>query len=146
MKTFSAKPTDVNRIWYVLDASEISLGRLSTQAVKLLMGKDKPQFTKHIDCGDYVIVINSDSLVATGDKHNKKVYYRHTGFPGGLKESTLSEQIEKDSTKAVIKAIRGMLPDNKLRPERLKRLKVYTDSEHSHDPQKPVKLDLGKEK
>lgn len=146
MKTYSAKPTDITRKWYLVDASDLSLGRLSTQIAKTLLGKDKPQFTKHIDCGDYVIVINSDKLLVTGDKVNKKVYYRHSGFPGGIKEATLAEKLDKDSTKVIIKAVRGMLPDNKLRDERLKRLKVYADDNHSHEAQKPTKLDLGKEK
>jgi large subunit ribosomal protein L13 len=146
MKTYSAKPTDITRKWYVVDASDAPLGRLSTQIAKLLLGKDKPQFTKHIDCGDYVIVINSENLVVTGDKSNKKIYYQHSGFPGGIKDATLSEKMTKDSRQVIVKAVRGMLPDNKLRAERLKRLKVYTDANHSHEAQQPVKLNLGKEK
>lgn len=146
MKTYSAKPTDITRQWYIVDASELTLGRLSTQIAKILLGKDKPQFTKHIDCGDYVIVINSDQLLVSGDKTSKKIYYSHTGFPGGIKDATLAEKLEKDSTQVIIKAVRGMLPDNKLRAERLKRLKVYTDENHSHEAQKPTKLQLGKEK
>lgn len=142
MKTFSAKPTDVTRSWYVLDASEVPLGRLATRAAKLLTGKDKPQFTKHIDTGDYVIVVNADNLVVTGDKLNKKRYYRHSGFPGGLKEATLKEVIDNDSTRAVIHAIRGMLPVNKLRDARLARLKVYAGAEHNHEAQKPVKVSV----
>ena len=142
MNTFSAKPSDVTRKWYVLDASEIPLGRLSTQAAKLLTGKDKPMFTKHIDCGDFVIVVNADKLVVTGDKLEKKKYYRHSGYPGGLKEATLEEVIAKDSTRAVEHAIRGMLPVNKLRKDRLARLKVYTGAEHNHEAQKPEKLTL----
>lgn len=138
MKTFSAKPTDVVRAWHVLDAAEVPLGRLATQAAKLLTGKDKPQFTHHIDTGDYVIVINSDKLVVTGNKETGKMYYRHSGYPGGLKEASLQDLREKDSTKIIIKAIRGMLPVNKLRAGRLERLKVYSGSEHQHEAQKPV--------
>lgn len=137
MKTYSAKPTDVTRKWYVIDASKASLGRISTVAAALLIGKGKPQFTKHIDCGDYVIVINADKLVVTGNKVEDKMYYRHSGFPGGLTETTLKEQLVKDSTAAVTKAIRGMLPVNKLRPGRLDRLKVYAGNEHNHEAQKP---------
>src|SRR5438105_4272693 len=125
MKTYSAKPADVTRQWYVVDASEVPLGRLATRVATLLTGKAKPQFTKHIDCGDYVIVINAADLVVTGDKHDKKVYYRHSGFPGGIKAATLGEKQASDPTFAVTHAVRGMLPVNKLRDERLKRLKVY---------------------
>lgn len=146
MKTYSAKPADVTRKWYVVDASQAPLGRLSTQIAGLLLGKSKPQFTKHVDCGDYVIVINSDKLVATGDKANKKVYYSHSGYPGGIKDATLSEKLAKDSRQVIIKSVRGMLPDNKLRADRLKRLKVYTDTSHTHEAQKPEALKLGKEK
>lgn len=136
-KTFSAKPTDVERKWYVIDAAEAPLGRLSTVAATLLTGKGKPQFTKHIDCGDYVIVINADNLVVTGNKMENKMYYRHSGYPGGLKEAQLKEVMAKDSTMAITKAIRGMLPVNKLRDGRLARLKVYAGSEHNHEAQKP---------
>ena len=141
-KTFSAKPTDVTRAWYVLDASEAPLGRVATRAAKLLTGKDKPIFTKHIDCGDFVIVINAEKLKVTGKKLEDKIYYRHTGYPGGLKARTLKEQLEKDPTAAVIHAIRGMLPVNKLRDERLKRLKVYAGEEHNHAAQKPEKISV----
>jgi large subunit ribosomal protein L13 len=142
MKTYSAKPTDVTRKWYIIDASEAPLGRISTKAATLLTGKGKPQFTKHIDCGDYVIVINADKLVVTGDKVEQKTYYRYSGFPGGLTETTLKAQMEIDSTKPVYKAIRGMLPVNKLRDERLKRLKIYPGSEHNHEAQKPETLSM----
>lgn len=144
MKTYSAKPTDVTRKWYVIDASEAPLGRLATVAAQLLTGKGKPMFTQHIDCGDYVIVINTDNLVVTGNKEEKKVYYRHTGFPGGIKSRTLAEQTAIDSTKAVEKAIRGMLPVNKLRDGRLARLKVYANEVHTHEAQKPEVISLKK--
>ncbi len=140
MKTYSAKPSDVTRLWYVLDASQAPLGRLATQAATLLTGKGKPQFTHHIDTGDFVIIINADKLVVTGGKESKKMYYRHSGYPGGLRESTLQEVLDKDSTRAVIQAVRGMLPVNKLRDGRLARLKVYKGSEHGHEAQKPVTL------
>lgn len=142
MKTYSAKPTEVVRKWYILDASELPIGRLSTVAAKLLTGKDKPMFTHHIDCGDYVIVINSDKLVVTGNKLEQKMYYSHSGYPGGLKTSSLRDEMEKDLTSVVKHSIRGMLPVNKLRAERLNRLKVYTNEEHQHDAQKPEKLTI----
>ena len=142
MKTYSAKPSDVTRTWYVIDAAEAPLGRLATRIATLLTGKEKPQFTQHIDCGDYVIVVNSDKLVATGSKLDKKVYYSHSNYPGGLKEITLKDQIAKDSTKVIEHAVRGMLPVNKLRDGRLARLKIYAGSEHTHDPQKPVVISL----
>lgn len=144
MKTYSAKPTDVTRKWYVVDASEAPLGRIATQVATLLTGKGKSQFTKHIDCGDYVIVINADKLVVTGGKEDKKVYYRHSGFPGGLTETTLKAQLANDATQPVFKAIRGMLPVNKLRDERLKRLKIYAGAEHNHEAQKPEVISLQK--
>lgn len=142
MKTYSAKPTDVVRKWYVLDASEVSFGRLSTKAAQLLTGKEKPMFTKHIDCGDYVIVINSDMLIATGDKMEQKSYFRHSGFPGGIKEAKLKDKMAKDSTAVIVHAIRGMLPVNKLRDGRLARLKVYAGSEHNHAAQAPEIISL----
>ena len=137
MKTYSAKPSDVIRKWYVLDASQAPIGRVATQAATLLLGKGKPQFTHHIDTGDFVIIINTDKLVATGDKMNKKMYYKHSGYPGGLREANLSKIMEKDSTIVLTKAVRGMLPVNKLRDGRLLRLKVYAGAEHNHEAQKP---------
>ena len=137
MKTYSAKPTDVTRKWYVVDAAEAPLGRVATRVATLLTGKGKPQFTKHIDTGDYVIVINAANLKVTGDKLNKKIYYRHSGFPGGLKQRTLTEQLQHDPTEVLFHAIRGMLPVNKLRDDRLARLKIYADGEHKHEAQQP---------
>lgn len=137
MKTYSAKPTDVTRKWYVIDASEASLGRVATQAASLLTGKGKPQFTKHIDCGDFVVIINAEQTVSTGDKVNKKIYYSHSDFPGGLKAKSLGKALETDATFPLTHAIRGMLPVNKLRDGRLARLKVYAGSEHNHAAQKP---------
>ena len=137
MKTYSAKPTDITRKWYVIDAKEAPLGRISTVAATLLTGKGKPQFTKHIDCGDYVIIVNADNLVVTGKKMEDKMYYRHSGFPGGLTEQTLKEKMAQDSTQVIVKAIRGMLPVNKLRDGRLDRLKVYAGAEHNHAAQQP---------
>lgn len=144
-KTFSAKPTDVERKWYVIDAAEAPLGRVATQVATLLTGKGKPQFTKHIDCGDFVIVINTDNLVVTGKKMEDKMYYKHSGYPGGLKELQLKEKMAKDSTEVIFKAVRGMLPVNKLRDGRLLRLKVYPGTEHNHAAQKPVTFSISKD-
>jgi large subunit ribosomal protein L13 len=141
-KTYSAKPSDVARKWYIVDASEVTLGRLSTQVAVLLTGKSKPQFTKHIDTGDFVIVINADQLKVTGNKLETKKYYHHSGFPGGLRERTLKEQMELDSTKAIEHAVRGMLPVNKLRDDRLARLKIYAGAEHKHEAQQPEAFSL----
>ncbi len=142
MKTYSAKPSDVTRKWYVVDASEITLGRVSTHAASLLIGKGKPQFTSHIDCGDFVIIVNTDKLQVTGAKMTDKMYYRHSGFPGGLTETQLKDVMEKDSTRVLYDAIRGMLPVNKLRDGRLDRLKLYAGAEHNHAAQKPETLSL----
>jgi large subunit ribosomal protein L13 len=144
MKTFSIKPADVMRKWYVLDASEIPLGRLSTAAASLLLGKGKATVTPHVDGGDYVVVINSAKLVVTGKKQTDKKYHRHSGFPGGLYTRSLQEQMERDPNKVIYKAVRGMLPDNKLRDGRLARLKIYTDDQHNHAAQKPETLSLKK--
>ena len=144
MKTYSAKPSDVTRDWYVIDASEVPLGRMATRIATLLTGKEKPQFTAHIDCGDNVIVINAAKLVVTGDKLTDKKYYHHSLYPGGLYERTLENQMDRDATIVVQKAVRGMIPVNKLRPARLARLKVYLDENHGHEAQKPVTLTLRK--
>jgi large subunit ribosomal protein L13 len=144
MKTYSIKPADITRKWYVVDASEIPLGRLATHVASLLLGKGKTTTTPHMDSGDYVIVINSAQLVVTGKKQTDKKYHRHSGFPGGLYTRTLSEQMEKDSNKVIFSAVRGMLPVNKLRDGRLARLKIYTDDQHNHAPQKPEVLSLKK--
>jgi large subunit ribosomal protein L13 len=141
-KTYSAKPTDVERKWYVIDASEISLGRMSTRIATLLTGKGKPMFTSHIDCGDYVVVINADNLVVTGEKQTDKMYYRHSGYVGNLKEATLKEKQAKKSGEVIRLAVKGMLPKNKLMDERLKRLKIYAGSEHAHAPQNPEKVSM----
>lgn len=142
MKTYSAKPSDISRKWYVIDASEAPIGRLATRAATLLTGKDKPMFTRHIDTGDYVIIINAENLVVTGKKLTDKKYYSHSGYPGGLRERTLAEQLEKDPTEILFHAVRGMLPVNKLRDARLARLKIYASDEHNHAAQKPEKLEL----
>lgn len=142
MKTYSAKPSDVTRAWYVIDASQAPMGRIATKAATLLTGKEKPMFTQHIDTGDYVVIINADKLVVTGDKMTKKMYYHHSHYPGGLKEATLAEKMVKDPTHALRHAIRGMLPVNKLRDGRLDRLKIYAGDQHNHEAQKPEAISL----
>ncbi len=142
LKTYSAKPSEVTRAWYIIDASEAPLGRVATRIATLLTGKEKPMFTQHIDCGDHVVVINARNIVVTGDKMNTKMYYRHSHYPGGLKEATLAQKMEKDPTHALEHAVRGMLPVNKLRDGRLARLKVYADAEHKHEAQKPIKISM----
>lgn len=142
MKTYSAKPTDVTRKWYVIDAAEAPLGRIATVVATLLTGKGKTQFTHHIDCGDFVVIVNAENLVVTGNKLEDKKYYRYSGFPSGLTTTALRDQLEKDPTKPIYKAVRGMLPVNKLRAERLKRLKIYAGLEHNHEAQKPEKLSV----
>jgi large subunit ribosomal protein L13 len=140
MKTYSQKPTEVRRSWHVIDASTASFGRIATVAASLLLGKGKPSVTPHVDGGDFVIITNAAKLVATGGKADKKVYYRHSGYPGGLYSRTLKEQSEIDPTAALRKAVRGMLPDNKLRPGRLERLKIYEGAEHNHAAQQPQEI------
>jgi large subunit ribosomal protein L13 len=141
-KTFSAKPSDVTRAWYVVDASEAPLGRVATKIATLLTGKGKPQFTSHIDCGDFVVVINAGTPKVTGNKLEDKMYYRHSGFPGGLHEATLKEVLDKTPERALYEAVRGMLPVNKLRDQRLQRLKIYVGSEHNHQAQKPQAISM----
>jgi len=146
MKTYSAKPTEVKRQWYVVDASEDNLGRIASKIALLLNGKEKPMFTAHIDCGDYVIVINSDKLKVSGNtKLTSKKYYSHSGHPGGLHTRSLEEQIAKDSTQVIIRAVKGMLPANKLLQNKISRLKVYPGEAHEHQAQQPIKLNLKKE-
>jgi large subunit ribosomal protein L13 len=142
MKTFSQKPADVKRVWYVLDASEAPLGRLATRTAGLLLGKGKSTVTPHTDGGDFVVIINAANLKVTGGKEQKKEYYRHSGYPGGIYKRTLSEQKAKSPESVVYKAVRGMLPDNKLRDGRLARLKIYAGEDHNHAAQRPEKLSL----
>ncbi len=142
MKTYSQKSTEVQRKWYVLDAEGVSFGRVATVAASLLLGKGKPTITPHTDGGDFVIVINAQKAKVTGGKETKKIYYRHSGFPGGLYQRTMAEQQIQDPTSIISIAVRGMLPVNKLRDQRLARLKVYEGADHNHHAQKPTQLTL----
>ena len=145
MKTYSIKKSEISRKWYVLDAADTTLGRVSTVAASLLIGKGKPTYTTHMDGGDYVIIINAENLVVSGNKMEDKMYYRHSGFPGGIHSKSLGEIVEKDASEALRLAIRGMLPVNKLRKGRMERLKIYNGTEHNHNAQKPEAIKLKKE-
>jgi large subunit ribosomal protein L13 len=142
MKTFSQKTADVNRRWILIDAKDAPLGRLSTEIAKYLIGKYKPTYTPHVDGGDYVIVINAAETVVTGAKETDKIYYRHSGFPGGIKDASLKEVREKFPERIIENAVKGMLPKNKLSPERMARLRVFAGSEHSHSAQSPEKVEV----
>lgn len=142
MNTYSAKPSDVVRKWYVIDAAQAPMGRTATKIATLLTGKGKPQFTQHIDCGDFVIVINAANIQVSGNKMEDKMYYRHSGYPGGLKEASLKEVMEKTPDRAIFEAVRGMLPVNKLRDPRLLRLKIYAGADHNHEAQKPEAISV----
>lgn len=137
MKSFIAKPNEIERKWYVIDADGKTLGRLSTEIASILRGKHKPIFTPHVDTGDYVIVINAEKVVLTGKKLEQKAYRYHTGYPGGLKEVPYSTLIEKNPEKIINLAVKGMLPKNSLGRSMFKKLKVYKGSEHKHEAQKP---------
>lgn len=142
MKTFSQKPSEVTRRWILIDAKDAPLGRLSTEIAKYLIGKYKPTYTPHIDGGDYVIVVNAQEAVVTGDKELQKMYYRHSGFPGGIRDARLEEVREKFPERIIENAVKGMLPKNKLSADRMKRLKVYAGGEHEHAAQKPEKVEV----
>ena len=132
MKTYSTKPADIERQWHVIDASEKTLGRLATQIAGLLMGKHKPIFCTHLDTGDYVVVINAEKVRVTGNKAKQKLYYRHTGYPGGLKTVTLEKLMETHPTRALEHAVKGMLPHTRLGNSMRKKLKVYAGATHPH--------------
>lgn len=136
-KTEWTKKEDINREWYVIDAKDQILGRLATRIASLLIGKEKPEVVPNVDCGDYVIVINSDNIKLTRGKENKKMYYSHSGYPGGLRETVFSDQMKKDSTKIILDAVKNMLPKNKLRDLRMNRLFVYKNDVHKHQAQSP---------
>lgn len=140
MKTYSAKAKEVNRDWYIVDADGMTLGRMATIVATKLTGKDKPMYTANIDCGDNVVIINAAKIKVTGNKLEDKKYYRHSGYPGGIKETNLATMLETHPTRPVERAVRGMLPKNRLQDPRMKRLKIYSDAEHPHAPQSPKTL------
>ena len=142
MKTYYAKPGEVERAWLLIDAEDQVLGRVATKAATLLKGKHKPQYTPHVDTGDFVVIINADKIRLTGTKAAQKDYFHHTGFPGGLKRETFTEAMEKHPERVVEHAVKGMLPKNTLGRAMGKKLKVYAGAEHPHEAQKPVELKL----
>jgi large subunit ribosomal protein L13 len=140
MKTYSQKSSEIKRDWYLIDAKSLPLGKLAVVIADKLMGKSKVTYTPHIDNGDYVVVINAKDIVVTGNKMTDKMYYRHSGFPGGLTSLKLEEVIEKDPSYAIKEAVKGMLPKNKLAADRLARLRVFAGSEHTHAAQNPKEI------
>ena len=139
MKTYSQKAKEIKREWWTIDASALPLGKLAVVIADKLMGKSKITYTPHIDNGDYVVVTNAKNLVVTGEKMVQKKYYRHSGYPGGIKELSLKEVIEKDPSRAIREAVKGMLPKNKLAADRLARLRVFDGEEHAHNILKEIK-------
>ena len=142
MKTFTLKAKDIKKNWYLIDAKDQVLGRLSSKVAQLIRGKEKPEFTPHLDMGDFVIIVNADKVKVSGKKEEDKVYWRHSGFPGGQKETNLSELREKFPDRIITNAVKGMLPHNSLGRKMLKNLKVYADEKHPHEAQNPIKIDL----
>jgi large subunit ribosomal protein L13 len=140
MKTYTAKPGEIERQWYVVDAEAKTLGRLATQIADVLRGKGKPAYTPHIDTGDFVIVVNAEKVHVTGQKLDQKIYYRHSGYPGGLHERTLREQLARRPEEVLRKAVKGMLPKNKLASAQLRKLKIYAGPNHPHAAQNPEPL------
>lgn len=144
MSTYMAKPANIDRKWYVIDAEGVVLGRLASQVALMLRGKHKPTFTPHVDTGDFIIVVNTDKIVLTGNKLNDKIYYHHTGHPGGLKETKYRDLMATKSEFALKKAVRGMLPKGPLGNKMIKKLKVYAGPEHEHAAQKPEAFEMKK--
>lgn len=143
MKTFIAKPSNIERNWLVVDARDQRLGRLATRIADSLRGKTKTTYTPNIDTGDFVVVVNAERIAVTGKKMEDKIYYRHTGYPGGLKQRTLAEMMAKKPEEVLRLAVKGMLPKNRLGRAQLKKLKIYTGAEHPHAAQKPEEMQLG---
>ena len=142
MKTYVAKPDDRQRDWYVVDAEGKTLGRLATALADVLRGKRKPEYTPHIDTGDFVVVINAEKIRVTGDKLNSKRYWRHSGYPGGIRSRTLAEMLEKQPEEVIRKAVKGMMPRNSMARKQLLKLKVYAGPDHPHEAQKPETLEI----
>jgi large subunit ribosomal protein L13 len=141
-KTWNAKPGEVERRWYLVDADGKTLGRLATRIADTLRGKDKPQYTPHVDTGDFVVVVNAEKIAVTGNKLDDKRYYRHSGYPGGIRSRTLRDELERRPAEVIRKAVKGMLPRNKLGRAQLTKLKVYAGPEHPHEAQSPEPLKL----
>jgi large subunit ribosomal protein L13 len=137
VRTYTPKPGEVTRQWYVIDATDVVLGRLATHVAVLLRGKHKPTFAPHVDTGDFVIIINAEKVALTGQKRDQKMDYRHSGYPGGLRATSYADLLGSDPRRAVEKAVKGMLPHNKLGRQQLKKLKVYAGPQHPHSAQQP---------
>ena len=142
MKTYNAKPGEIAREWYVVDADGQTLGRLATEIANVLRGKGKPQYTPHVDTGDFIVVVNAEKVQVTGNKLDQKRYYRHSGYPGGLRSRTLREQLGRRPEEVIRKAVRGMLPKNRLARRQITKLKIYAGPEHPHASQAPKPLQL----
>jgi large subunit ribosomal protein L13 len=142
MKTWTAKATDVERRWYVVDAEGQTLGRLATRIADVLRGKQKPTYTPHVDSGDFVVVVNAEKIGVTGEKLDQKRYFRHSGYPGGIRSRTLREQLERRPTEVIRTAVKGMLPRNKLARRQITKLKVYAGPNHPHEAQNPEPFPL----
>ena len=142
MPTYSPKPGEITRAWHVIDATDVVLGRLATHAATLLRGKHKPTYAPHMDTGDFVVIINAEKIAVSGNKRDDKFVYRHSGFPGGLKQRSVGEMIEKHPDRLVEKAIKGMLPKNRLGRAMAKKLKVYAGPEHPHAAQQPAAFEI----
>ncbi len=142
MKTFSAKHDEVERHWYLVDATNKTLGRLSTEIASRLRGKHKPIYTPHVDTGDYIVVVNASKIRVTGNKMTDKIYYKHTGYIGNMKSMNLETMLEKNPERVIMKSVKGMLPKNKLGNAMLKKLRVFAGPEHNHSSQKPEVLEL----
>ena len=142
MRTWNAKPDAIERRWYLVDAEGQTLGRLATRIADTLRGKRKPEYTPHVDTGDFVVVVNAEKVAVTGKKLEQKMYYRHSGYPGGLRARPLGDELARRPTEVVRKAVKGMLPRNRLARQQLTKLKVYAGPEHPHEAQKPEPLPL----
>jgi large subunit ribosomal protein L13 len=142
VKTWTAKPGEIERRWYVVDAEGQTLGRLATRIADTLRGKDKPQYTPHVDTGDFVVVVNAEKITVTGKKLDEKFYYRHSGYPGGLKRRSLRDELERRPAEVLRKAVKGMLPRNRLARQQLGKLKIYAGPEHPHQAQAPAPLEV----
>ena len=142
MKTFSAKPADIKREWILIDAADKTLGRLSTEVAMILRGKNKPEYTPHMDTGDYVVIINAEKVAVTGNKRKNKIYHSHTGYIGGIKSISFDKLIAEHPTRALEKSIKGMLPRNPLGRAMYKKLKVYAGENHPHTAQQPKTLNV----
>jgi len=141
-KTYSPKPTEIERAWHVVDATDLPLGRLASEVAQILRGKHKPMYAPHMDVGDFVVVVNAENVAVTSDKSQSKIYYRHSGYPGGIKAETFESLRERRPEAIIERAVRGMLPKNKLGRQMLRKLKVYSGPDHPHEAQKPGVLDL----